>query len=87
MNKRQQKKDDVENRRLGKDLEWLGDLNAYLLETITDEEPQVEYIIQKFKRRVTKGGRRKLYGIITPTRLRQYVSGILGTAYGRECKR
>lgn len=87
MNKRQLKKADVENRRLGKDLEWLGDLNAYLLETITDEEPQVEYIVQRFKRRITKGNRRKLYGFITPTRLRQYVSGILGPAYGRECKR
>lgn len=87
MSKRLIKKKRVELARFERDIEWLTDLNAFLLETILDDEPQVELIIKQFKRQLTKGGNRRYFSSITVTRLRSYVKSCLGNAYGRECKR
>jgi hypothetical protein len=68
-------------------LGWLTDLHACLMETILDPEPQVEYVVQQFKRKVTRRGNRRLYKDVRITRLREYVKLAMGNAYGLECRR
>lgn len=87
MNKRQLKKQVSTDLQVNNALEWLNDLNAFLLETILEDEPQVELIVKQFKQRMTKGRNRKRYSGLTATRMRTYVKMCLGRTYGRECKR
>lgn len=68
-------------------LGWLTDLHACLMDTLLDPEPRVEYIVQQFKRKVTKHGKRRLYRDVRITRLREYVKLAMGNAYGLECRR
>lgn len=64
---------------------WLMDLNGSLMETLTEETPMVETIVQQAKHRMRRMPHGNIYFQVT--RMRQYVKLVMGQAYGKESRR